>query len=183
MKALIKILKVFCLFGLLLACTSKNDETVAEPNIVVPDNATVIYVVRHAEKGTNDPVDPDLSAAGQARAQALKDSMRNVTLSAIYSTDYKRTQQTVGPTAQDKNLTPVLYQAPELKILASKIKQTYLNRTVLIVGHSNTVLETIEAFGGKRPVPVINEHEFNYLFKITLKENRDPVVETRHYGN
>ena len=184
MKNLLKILSLFCLFGLVLACTSKNDETVAEPQIIIPENATVIYVVRHAEKGTNHPSDPDLSAIGQARARALKDSMSDVTLSAIYTTDYKRTRQTVAPTAQIKNLTPTIYDpSTDLKVLASKIKQTYLNRSVLMVGHSNTVLETIEAFGAKRPIPAISETEYNYLFKITLKENKDPEVEVKRYGN
>ena len=110
--------------------------------------------------------------------------MSNVTLSAIYTTDYKRTRQTVAPTAQIKNLTPTIYDPfTDLKVLASKIKQTYLNRSVLMVGHSNTVLETIEAFGAKRPIPAISETEYNYLFKITLKENKDPEVEIKRYGN
>src|SRR5687767_7346778 len=102
MKNLLKLIPLFLFFGILLACTSKDD-AIAEEEIIIKDNATVVYVVRHAEKATNSPTDPDLSAAGQLRAVALKDTLSKVILSAIYTTNYKRTQQTATPTAQAKN--------------------------------------------------------------------------------
>ena len=139
--------------------------------------------MRHAEKGTNSPTDPDLSTAGQARALVLKDSLNKVSVAAIYTTNYKRTQQTVAPTAAAKSLTPIIYQPSGLTALANKVLHDNLNQTVLIVGHSNTVLETIEAFNVARPIPGINESEYNYLFKITMKENKTPIVEVKRYGN
>ena len=188
MKNFIKLFSLIFLFGLFLACTSKDKEPVtpqpapADPQPVVAEKATVIYIVRHAEKGTNSPTDPDLSAAGQARALVLKDSLNKVPVAAIYSTNYKRTQQTAAPTATVKSLNPVIYDSNDLKALADKILKDNLNQTVLIVGHSNTVLETIEAFQAQRPVAVVNDSEYNYLFKVTLKENKAPVVEVKRYG-
>lgn len=189
MKNVFKLLTLFCLFSLLLACNSKDDEAVKPqpaPQPVAVEKATVIYLVRHAEKGTNNPVDPDLSAAGQARAIALKDTLRKVEFSSIYSTNYKRTLQTIAPTASVNGLPPVIYDplAPHgLDSLVTRILKANLYKTVLIVGHSNTVLETIEAFRAVRPIPVINESDYNYLFKVTLKENKAPQVEVKRYGN
>ena len=185
MKTITKLLSVLCLFGLFLACNTGHKEiiTPAQDEPAPAEKSTVIYLVRHAEKATNSPTDPDLSAAGHLRAQVLIDTLSKIQLSAIYTSNYKRTRQTVAPTAQAKNLTPVVYNANDLAALAAKVMQENLNQTVLITGHSNTVLETIEAFKAKRPIAVINESDYNYLFKVTLKENKDPEVEVKRYGN
>src|SRR5216684_4306220 len=61
---------------------------------------TTIILIRHAEKNIepNNP-DPDLSPAGQARAQEIVRMFGDAGVSAIYATQYKRTQQTVKPLA------------------------------------------------------------------------------------
>ena len=59
---------------------------------------TTVIVVRHAEKNIepSNP-DPDLSPAGQARAQESARMFGDAGINAIYATQYKRTQQTVKP--------------------------------------------------------------------------------------
>src|SRR5260370_22141468 len=61
---------------------------------------TTVILVRHAEK-IIDPnnADPDLSPAGEARAQELVRMFGDAGITAIYATQYKRTQQTVKPLA------------------------------------------------------------------------------------
>ena len=179
-----KFLSLVCLLGLFIACAASHKEIIL-PARDVPDpieKATVIYIARHAEKSTNHPSDPDLSAAGQARALILKDSLNKISVAAIYTTNYKRTQQTVAPTAGAKGLTPIIYSPTDLNALAAKVLKDNLNQTVLIAGHSNTVLETIEAFNLARPISIVNDSDYNYLFKITMKENKTPVVEVTRYG-
>src|SRR4030088_2657357 len=68
---------------------------------------TTVILIRHAEKMV-DPnnTDPDLSPAGQARAQELVRMFGDAGINAIYATQYKRTQQTVRPLA-DKLGLPV----------------------------------------------------------------------------
>ena len=60
-------------------------------------SATTIVVVRHAEKSTDDPKDPSLSAAGQQRAQDLRMALKDAGVSDVYVTQYKRTRQTAEP--------------------------------------------------------------------------------------
>src|SRR6185436_2612241 len=57
---------------------------------------TTVILVRHAEK-VIDPnnSDPDLSPAGQARAQEIVRIFSDAGINAIYATQYRRTQQTV----------------------------------------------------------------------------------------
>src|SRR5882672_9651372 len=61
---------------------------------------TTVILIRHAEKNIepNNP-DPDLSPAGQTRAQELARMFSATGVNAIYATQYKRTQQTVKPLA------------------------------------------------------------------------------------
>jgi broad specificity phosphatase PhoE len=182
MKKLLRLFIMILSFGIFASCGEKDKVTPAPTPAPEPEKSTVIYIVRHAEKSSNHPSDPDLSLTGIARAAVLKDSLAGKNIAAVYATNYKRTQQTGQPTASARNLTISTYDAGNISAVAAKVLKDNLNQTILIVGHSNTVLETIEAFNATRPISVINDSEYNYLFKLTLKENKAPVVEVKRYG-
>lgn len=101
---------------------------------------TTFVVVRHAEKGNDDPKDPALSAIGQARAEALAAQLRGTPLTAAYATDFRRTQQTAAPAARMHRIDVQTYDAklpaPEF---ASQLRRAHTSGVVLVVGHSNTV--------------------------------------------
>ena len=67
-----------------------------------------VLLVRHAEKAAGGSDDPPLSPAGEARARVLAHVAGSAGVSAIYHTQYKRTQQTVAPLAAKLGLTPTL---------------------------------------------------------------------------
>ena len=49
------------------------------------DSAPLTFVVvRHAEKATDDPENPGLSAAGQARATALAERLRDAPMVEVF---------------------------------------------------------------------------------------------------
>ena len=58
----------------------------------------IVVIVRHAEKAANDPKDPDLSEAGRERAQTLARILKDGHITAIFTTEFKRTQETAAPT-------------------------------------------------------------------------------------
>ena len=68
----------------------------------VQDSKTVI-LVRHAEKCTEPASDPGLTTLGQERAQALRRTLVDLSIEAIYSTPYERTLQTVQGLAEDQD--------------------------------------------------------------------------------
>lgn len=148
------------------------------------EKPTRIYVVRHAEKVTSDPKDnnPLLTENGKQRAIALADKLKNKPLNAIYSTNYKRTESTARPTAENQNMEIKVYDAKKLKDVASMILKENKGKCALVVGHSNTVLETIEALGVKRPIPTIEDQEYDYLFLVTIRTNGKTKVKVMHYG-
>jgi len=142
-----------------------------------------VWIVRHAEKDTSDPKDkdPDLSDAGAQRAEALKKELRSQHLDSIFSTDYKRTKLTVFPLADIIGISIQTYDPSKGAQLAKSLKANAAGKKILIVGHSNTVLELIEAFGAKRPVPSIADDEYDYLFSLTIKGDK-VEVKTDKYG-
>lgn len=154
------------LLALLLALPS-----LALAGIGPPD--TVVVIVRHAEKAADDPKDPTLSEAGQARAEALAVALKGLPLQHAISTQYKRTRDTAAPAAKaagiDVHVKPVdaSNSATYARDLAAHIRQDHAGQNLLIVGHSNTVPELVEAFTGVTPAPMADT-EFDRIYVVTL---------------
>lgn len=145
---------------------------------------TIIYIVRHGEKDMSDAknTDPELSVEGKERALALVKVLKREKLAAVYSTPYKRTQQTVAPCAQRNGVPLKTYGNKEVQNLVETINSQYANQKVLIAGHSNSVLELIEALGGKRPVEKLNDNDYDFLFKLTITKDGIVKLKTMRYG-
>jgi 2,3-bisphosphoglycerate-dependent phosphoglycerate mutase len=148
------------------------------------NQSTTIYLVRHAEKVTTDATnkDPLLTEKGQARAKSLARKLKKANLSAIYSTDFQRTKLTAKPVSDKQNVVIKIYDPRQLKIFAASVLQENKGQNVLIVGHSNSVLETIEALGSKRPLASITDQEYNYFFVVTINIDGTVEVKATHYG-
>jgi broad specificity phosphatase PhoE len=147
-------------------------------------NSTTFYLVRHAEKVTTDPKnkDPLLTENGQKRAILLAKKLKKNKLSAIYSTDFQRTNLTVKPIAEKQKLAVKIYDPKNLKSLVSTLLQENKGGKILIVGHSNTILETIEALGATRPIAEIKDEEYDYFFTVNIAEDGVATVRFEHYG-
>src|SRR5207244_7946375 len=57
----------------------------------------IVVIVRHAEKAANGGSDPDLSSAGRARADELARILKDSGITAIFTSEFKRTQETAAP--------------------------------------------------------------------------------------
>jgi broad specificity phosphatase PhoE len=129
---------------------------------------TTIILVRHAEKNIEPSnTDPDLSPAGQARAQELVRVFGDAGIKAIYATQYKRTQQTVKPLADKLGLPITPVDAKNTAELVRQIRAQHNGEVVLVAGHNNTVPEIIAALGGPQ-MPIIPETEFDNLYVVTI---------------
>ena len=144
---------------------------------------TTVYIVRHAEKdSTSDRADPTLSPLGQTRALALRKTLMGRHPAALFTTDTKRTRATLAPLAAATKLEPQTYDPKRGRDLADLILKDYAGKSVVIVGHSNTVLSLIDDFGGIPPVDEIRDDEYEYLFVVHVAPGMQPIVETRGYG-
>jgi len=122
--------------------------------------------VRHVEKA-NSSDDPDISEAGHARAEALARLLKDAGITAIYATEFKRTQQTAAPLAKALGLKVTVIRADEKKRLVSALRKKSAN--VLVVGHTNTVPDIIKALQVSTPVSIA-ETEYDNLFVVILEE-------------
>ncbi len=105
-----------------------------------PSAGASFVVVRHAEKVDDGSRDPALSARGRIRAQALAQQLGDAPLVAVYSTAFRRTQQTAQPAASMHRIPVTTYDASTPAVeLAASLRARYSSGTVLVVGHSNTV--------------------------------------------
>lgn len=153
----------FLLVGLLTAAVP------ASTSVVADEPATTVILVRHAEKKIVPPEnkDPDLSMAGEVRAQELVRMFGDSGIKAIYATQYKRTQQTVKPLADKLNIAVATVDAKKTSDVVKQIRSQNAGHTVFIVGHNNTVPEIIAALGGPQ-LPIIPETEFDNLYILTV---------------
>lgn len=138
-------------------------------------------VVRHAEK-QDASRDTDLSPAGHARAQALADRLRDQTLTAVYATEFKRTAQTVGPSATAHGLGIITYRAAEVaSTFAAQLHQAHPRGVVLIAGHSNTVPAIVAALCACT-VPEMSDSEYDRLTRIQLDARGLAHMTIERYG-
>ena len=143
---------------------------------------TTVILIRHAEKNIepNNP-DPDLSPAGQARAQELVHMFGDTGINAIYATQYKRTQQTVKPLADRLGLPITQVNSKNTVDLLAQIRAQHSGQIIFIAGHNNTVPEIVAALGGPT-YPVIPETEFDNLYIVTVYRTGKARVVKLKYG-
>ena len=129
---------------------------------------TTVIIVRHAEKNIepNNP-DPDLSPAGQARAQEIARMFGDSGVQAIYATQYKRTQQTVAPLASRLGLSVTSIDAKQSAELTRRILSNNRGQTVFVAGHNNTAPEIVNMLSGEN-FPIIPESEYDNMFIVTI---------------
>src|SRR6266576_5099718 len=116
----------------------------------------VVVIVRHAEKATNGRKDPDLSSAGRARADALARILKNSGITAIFTSEFKRTQESAAPIATSTHLTPTVVAAKDTAALVAKLHQ--LNGNALVVAHGDTIPDIVKALGVNTVINVPDTH-------------------------
>src|SRR5882724_5459891 len=136
----------------------------------------VIVIVRHAEKATNGGNDPDLSSAGRARADELARILKDSGITTIFTTEFKRTQETAAPTARSTHVTPTVVAAKDTVALVARVHQ--LNGNALVVGHGDTIPNIVKALGINSPIN-IPDADYSELFIVILGDK--PQLFRLHY--
>jgi broad specificity phosphatase PhoE len=155
--------------------------------------ATIILLVRHAEKPENNDPNPNLTDTGEKRARALARIAEEAGVSAIFATEFCRTAQTAQPTAirlglpiqvqpnaqvgdQLANCDPPLSATTQLLQvtgLAQHILQQHSLQVVLAVGHSNTVPQLAAQLGADPLCPVF----------LPFDDNGDCLIPEREFNH
>lgn len=124
-----------------------------------------LYLIRHAEKQADGSKDPDLTAAGEQRAQQLANWFKDKNIADVWSSDYHRTRNTATPSLTQGGLELRLYDPRDLPAIASELRQNHHN--AIIVGHSNTTPQ-LAGLLCDCDVDEMDETEYDLLFVVSV---------------
>lgn len=146
-------------------------------------SARQVFLVRHTER-EGDGEDPPLTPQGEARAQALAAALRDAGITAIITTQWRRTRDTAKPLTAILRIAPEVVPVYEGKALENSLAvaaavRRHKDETVLVVGHI-TVTGVIAALGGPR-LPTLCDNVFSDLFQFTPAAGDRGLVHL-HYG-
>lgn len=151
--------------------------------------ATTIILVRHAEKADDGTADPGLSETGIARAALLRSQLSAADITAIYSTPYKRTRQTVRPLAEEKGVAITDYNTFGATVLRDMLS-AHPGGTILVAGHSNTTPKLVNLLLGTDRYRPLDESAYDNIFivyshglgkgKLLHLKYQEPVPRTAH---
>ena len=139
------------------------------------------YIVRHAEKAIVDSTvkssDVPLSEEGKKRAENLKTQLQDKDIKFIFSTNTVRTKATAEPLSKQTGIPIQIYDGSDTGFVQT-LKN--LKGNVLVIGHSNTVDNLVNALVGKPALNDLPENQFRDLF-IVHKKGNSFSYETGHY--
>ena len=163
---------------LLQGCGSAKSAYSVDDFQCYPD---AVYLFRHAEKQKiKGEKNPELTKEGFIRAEALAESLSSIQNGIIFSSEFKRTQQTINPLAKKWNSNIIIHTAsdPEGQIKKALNK---CNKNIIISGHSNTIPNLIRLFGIDDELKIEDE-QYGDLYKIEWS-SRSPILTITHIGD
>lgn len=138
---------------------------------------TTIYFIRHAEKADSSP-NPELSEEGIKRSVRWTKLFEKTPIDVFYTTLTRRTQLTTSTIATSKQKDMIFYDFSKFSLKETIEKHT--GKTILIVGHSNTIPQQINTFLGEEVYQQIDENEFGNLYTITINGDKIEHKLTNH---
>lgn len=141
-----------------------------------PQQPTLVFFVRHAEKARDDPKDPNLNEAGRQRAQDLAQLLSVAGVTHLFSSEFRRTQQTLAPLAQQQKLEVQVISAEDPDKQKGALLQLPSGSVAVVAGHSNTVPALVQSVGGsldgllqdEQYGAMLHHGEYDRLFLVIL---------------
>lgn len=146
----------------LVACNFENNSQTMESEM------TTYYFIRHAEKDTTNPDDPDpeLTEEGVNRSKKWAEVFKEISFDHIYSSNYKRTRSTAQRVADAQQKEVEIYDGSKLN--DENFQERTKGKTVLVVGHSNTNPQFVNYIIGEKRYKDIDDKESGSLFIVTI---------------
>jgi len=133
-----------------------------------------VYLIRHAEQ-VLDVEDPPLTDAGQQRAKAWADIIRDAGIKAVYTSKKRRTKQTAEPIIQALNIPLEIMPRRDVAGLVDRLRTRHPADAVLIVSHTFIIPKLVKELGHSEDV-TIERDDYGNLFIIVPQSESDPLV-------
>ncbi|NOT48403.1 MAG: histidine phosphatase family protein [Acidobacteria bacterium] len=138
-----------------------------------------ILLVRHAEK-VDSSQDPELSPDGKLRAERLVKKIGKFRPGAFYSTNFKRTRDTLVPLAARRRKEIQIYDARKPQELIDQIMKSKTKRFV-VSGHSNTIPGLANLIAKKELFKNLDDAEYSVIWLIKMKDGKVTRFELLDY--
>lgn len=139
-----------------------------------------IILVRHAEKADATSQDPELSAEGKQRAERLVKVAGKYKPGAFYSTNFKRTRDTLAPLAAKRKKQVETYDARSQQTLVDAIMKSKFKRHI-VAGHSNTIPGLANLIAKKDVFKNLDDSEYGVFWVIRIKDGKVKKTEVIPY--
>jgi len=136
-----------------------------------------IYLIRHAEKVQDGSRDPALTPLGHVRAATYAKYFADKGIEVVYSSNYIRNLDTVGPFAKASGLSIKIYDPSDLSNIAKIVIDG--DQTALVAGHSNTTAELANILTGGSHETLDDRH-YDRVYIITMSEDGTSSVTIEH---
>ena len=166
-----KFLSILIIPIILFSCDDLKKPKVIEKTPEI----TTYYLIRHAEKDRSNPEDqnPPLNEDGIARAALWTKVFQKIKFDEIYSTEYKRTQQTVSAISLESDIKLTPYSPNNL--YSEDFKTRTQGKTVLVVGHSNTTPQFVNKIIGEERYENMDDSDNGSLYIVTVAGKKTKV--------
>lgn len=135
-------------------------------------------LVRHGEKQSSER-DAPLSPAGHTRARCLADTLAELGITHVVTSEFMRTRDTAGPLATELGITPTVVPAADGAAWLEHLNGLPSGSVALVAGHSNTVPGLVAALGAGEVA--ITEDTFDKLFVVVVPERGAPTLVQLRY--
>lgn len=139
---------------------------------------SVIVFLWHAGKASKQ-TNAELSMSGKQRAQRLVEDLSSFQPIALFASDLRRTQQTLEPFSKQLKFPIQIYERGKEQALGQRLLVHYQGETVLVCGHSDTLMDLVKALGHPLPFPEVSGFDRFWVLRIaqpggavTLEEHR-----------
>lgn len=139
---------------------------------------TTFILLRHSEKGNDGTEDPDLKPEGFLRATRLAQILKDTQIDAIYSTNFKRTRNTVVPLSEVKSKPVQQYESFKVDEIENMLKK-HNGGTVVISGHSNNIPWIANLLIGKEEFKNYDDSEYGIMLIVSVVEKGKVAKVTR----
>lgn len=133
---------------------------------------TNVFLIRHAEKDRTDNANsnPHLNSLGIKRSLKWKGFFKNIDFDVIYSTNYHRTLETIKPFS-DTGTELVIYNPSNIDY--DKFIFNNKGKTILVVGHSNTIPTFTNNILNKNLYNNIEDNNNSNLYVVNICDEID----------
>jgi broad specificity phosphatase PhoE len=125
----------------------------------------VVYLIRHAEQAL-EGYDPPLTEAGHQRAKALAAILRDAEIDVIYTSQYRRTNQTGEAIARALDIPLETMSRCDVEGLVTRLRTRHADDSVLIVSHSGIIPLILREFGYLQYVSISKADYDNLLIVL-----------------